>query len=232
MKRSDISSHAAGYTSRSRVVADASFTAISYVLPMDETLTTITGFRTFSKKTRAARGGHLSRTVETSTIRVPTAFSFKARKGLRHLCQLAVRQEDRPVSRPDDGSNPGPRRQSIYPDPRLLIGPRFHAPARVHRIFRTSCTMEFPYLICPGLVHNETPFNRNLRKTRDPMLGDLVTLITDTVHRFPTPASAVRKFDPSSLRLTTTPSAAVMVCPRRMNTLPNPPAAPRASLWD
>ena len=86
MKKSDIASRVANETSLSRAAADAAvntvFTAITDALAGGEAVT-ITGFGTFSTRTRPAREGRNPRTGEPIAIQASTAPWFKAGKALR-----------------------------------------------------------------------------------------------------------------------------------------------------
>ena len=86
MKKSDVSSQVASQASLSRADADAAvtavFSAISDALARGETVT-ITGFGTFSTKSRPARQGRNPRTGESIAIAASTTPSFKAGKTLR-----------------------------------------------------------------------------------------------------------------------------------------------------
>lgn len=86
MRKSDIAAHVAGEASLSKAQAESAvnavFEAIGEALGNGDTVT-VTGFGTFSTKSRPARTGRNPRTGESVAIAASKALSFKAGKALR-----------------------------------------------------------------------------------------------------------------------------------------------------
>ena len=86
MKKSELVSQVAAQGSLSKAQADSAvdavFSAIGDALASGESVT-ISGFGTFTTKTRVARQGRNPRTGEAITIAASRAPSFKAGKALR-----------------------------------------------------------------------------------------------------------------------------------------------------
>ena len=86
MKKSELSSHVATEAALSKAqastVVDAVFSAIADALVGDESVV-ISGFGTFTTKTRGARQGRNPRTGESIAIAASKSPSFKAGKTLR-----------------------------------------------------------------------------------------------------------------------------------------------------
>ena len=86
MTKSELSTHVAAQASLTRASADAAvnavFSAITDALANGETVT-LTGFGTFSVRTREARQGRNPRTGESIAIAASNVPAFKAGKALR-----------------------------------------------------------------------------------------------------------------------------------------------------
>ena len=86
MTKSELSAHVAAQASLTRASADAAvnavFSAITDALANGETVT-LTGFGTFSVRTREARQGRNPRTGESIAIAASNVPAFKAGKALR-----------------------------------------------------------------------------------------------------------------------------------------------------
>ena len=86
MTKSELSTHVAAQASLTKASADAAvsavFSAITDALANGETVT-LTGFGTFSVRSREARQGRNPRTGESITIAASNIPAFKAGKALR-----------------------------------------------------------------------------------------------------------------------------------------------------
>lgn len=86
MTKSELSTHVAAQASLTRASADAAvnavFSAITDALANGETVT-LTGFGTFTVRSREARQGRNPRTGESITIAASRVPAFKAGKALR-----------------------------------------------------------------------------------------------------------------------------------------------------